>query len=329
MQPAYLAWQLQRLYRSPAIWAVQQQTTGIINLKVEQYLQFKIPLPPLPEQRRITEVLDTLDEAIQKAERVIAKLKQMKQGLLHDMLTRGIDENGELRDPERYPEQFKESTLGLIPNDWAVAPFAAYASPNRPYLKTGPFGSSLKQEHWVAQGVPVITIGSLGEGEFYQSELLYVSEQTASALASYAVFDGDIVFSRVADVGRSVTISRAESGWIMSSNMMWISVDRARAVPAYVQANISANVQVRAQIRRMVNSAGRDVANAQIMNVLQLPWPTMGEQQRVVRVRSEVDARIASELVALSKLESLRRGLAEDLLTGRVRVTKLLDEASS
>ena len=44
----------------------------------------------------------------------------MKQGLLHDLLTRGIDDNGELRDPDRHPEQFKDSPLGRIPREWEV-----------------------------------------------------------------------------------------------------------------------------------------------------------------------------------------------------------------
>ena len=75
------------------------------------------PVPPISEQRRIAEILDTLDEAIRKTEQVIAKLQQMKQGLLHDLLTRGIDDNGELRAPDQHPEQFKDSPLGRIPRE--------------------------------------------------------------------------------------------------------------------------------------------------------------------------------------------------------------------
>jgi type I restriction enzyme S subunit len=85
--------------------------------------RLEVPVPPLSEQRSIAEILDTLDEAIRKTEQVIAKLQQMKQGLLHDLLTRGIDANGELRDPERHPEQFKDSPLGWIPRGWEVAAF--------------------------------------------------------------------------------------------------------------------------------------------------------------------------------------------------------------
>jgi type I restriction enzyme S subunit len=91
------------------------------SLAQSDIAKFEFDLPPLPEQRLIAEILDTLDKAIRKTEQIIAKLKQLKQGLLHDLLTRGIDENGELRDPERHPEQFKDSPLGRIPREWGVA----------------------------------------------------------------------------------------------------------------------------------------------------------------------------------------------------------------
>ena len=65
-------------------------------------------------------MLDTVDEAIAKTEAVIAKLKQVRAGMLHDLLTRGLDEHGQLRDPVAHPEQFQDSPLGLIPKDWEV-----------------------------------------------------------------------------------------------------------------------------------------------------------------------------------------------------------------
>ncbi|MEI6444995.1 MAG: hypothetical protein WCO29_18165 [Nostocales cyanobacterium ELA583] len=68
---------------------------------------------------RIAEILDTIDEAIAQTSSIIAKLKQIKAGLLHDLLTRGLDENGELRDAG-HPEQFKDSPLGRIPKDWEI-----------------------------------------------------------------------------------------------------------------------------------------------------------------------------------------------------------------
>jgi type I restriction enzyme S subunit len=69
------------------------------------------------------------------------------------------------------------------------------SSPVRPHIKTGPFGSSLKGEHWVENGRPVITIGALGEGELLTEGLLFVSEATADRLREYQLQPGDVVFS--------------------------------------------------------------------------------------------------------------------------------------
>src|SRR5206468_10875859 len=74
--------------------------------------------PEKEERWRIAAVLDTVDEAITKTEAVIAKLRQVRAGLLHDLLTRGLDQHGQLRDPIANPEQFQDSPLGRIPREW-------------------------------------------------------------------------------------------------------------------------------------------------------------------------------------------------------------------
>ncbi|HDJ30414.1 MAG TPA: restriction endonuclease subunit S, partial [bacterium] len=85
----------------------------------------QIILPPLPEQRKIAEILETVDNAIEKTDRIIEKYKRIKQGLMQDLLTRGIvesDELGvmsyELRDEKKH--RFKDSPLGRIPEEWEV-----------------------------------------------------------------------------------------------------------------------------------------------------------------------------------------------------------------
>ena len=142
----------------------ERKSSGTTRLRINLSVLKTVHIfsPPIDEQHLIADILDTLDTTIRKTEALIAKLKLVKQGLLHDLLTRGVDENGELRDPERHPEQFKDSELGRIPVNWKVAPVTDFEPEGRSVLKTGPFGSSLKQEHWVDDGVSVITIGSLG-----------------------------------------------------------------------------------------------------------------------------------------------------------------------
>jgi predicted nucleic acid-binding protein len=73
---------------------------------------FKILFPPLPEQRKIAEILETIDNAIEKTDKIIEKYKRIKQGLMQELLTKGIDENGQIRSEETH--RFKDSPLGRI-----------------------------------------------------------------------------------------------------------------------------------------------------------------------------------------------------------------------
>jgi restriction endonuclease S subunit len=112
----------------------------------------------LPEQTKIAEILSTVDRAIEHTEALIAKQQHIKTGLMQDLLTRGIDEHGNLRFEQTHA--FKDSPLGRIPVEWEVYPISKFGSTNRPWLRTGPFGSDLNTKHWVSHGVPVLTIGS-------------------------------------------------------------------------------------------------------------------------------------------------------------------------
>jgi type I restriction enzyme S subunit len=280
-----------------------------------------IRLAPPVQQRRIAEVLVTVDDAISQTEALIAKTQQLKAGLMHDLFTRGVTPDGQLRPPrEEAPKLYKESPLGWIPKEWEAGRLYDKRRSGRPHLKTGPFGSSLKLEHWVEDGRPVITIGALGEGEFLLGELLHVSEETAERLRDYQLDVGDVVFSRVADVGRSAAIGEEQKGWIMSSNLMRISLDRGLVVPEFLQAQLAYDARVRRQIRATVNAGGRDVANSAILNRLSFSWPLKEEQERIVSRFAGLESSRQANVVSLKKLRLMKAGLMHDLLTGRVRV---------
>jgi type I restriction enzyme S subunit len=288
-----------------------------------------IELPSLDEQEAIARILDTIDAAIHETRAMIAKLNAVKQGMLHDLLSCGVDANGELRPPQAIaPHLYRESPLGWLPKDWVESGLATVATRERSVIRTGPFGSSLKGEHWRESGTPVVTIGSLGDGEFITSELLFVDEGTAKRLADFALIPGDLVFSRVADVGRSVVVSENEAGWIMSSNFMRISCDTEKARPHFLQLLLSHSTLLRRQLRSTVNSGGRDVANSAVLLGLRFPWPTPQEQDSILERVRALNSQVAEEQAGLSKLINTKSGLMDDLLTGRVRVTPLLEHAA-
>ncbi|MCG5517486.1 MULTISPECIES: restriction endonuclease subunit S, partial [unclassified Ectothiorhodospira] len=103
-----------------------------VSLNTGQLKKLSVFTPPLPEQRLLARILDTLATQIQKTEALIAKLEKVKEGLIHDLLTRGIDENGQLRpSPEQAPELYKDSPLGLIPSGWDLLTLGEISQPKQ------------------------------------------------------------------------------------------------------------------------------------------------------------------------------------------------------
>ena len=94
------------------------EATGVPSLSRDLLYKIEIPTPPKPEQTKIAEVLSTVDRAIEQTEALIAKQQRIKTGLMQDLLTRGIDEHGNLRTEQTH--KFKNSPLGRIPVEWEV-----------------------------------------------------------------------------------------------------------------------------------------------------------------------------------------------------------------
>ena len=283
--------------------------------------QYWLPTIGQDQQKKIAAILTSIDTAIEKTEALIAKYQQIKAGLMHDLFTRGVLPNGQLRPPrEQARELYQETAIGWIPKEWEVSGLAAKGRAGTNWIRTGPFGSALKGEHWRTHGHPVITIGALGEGEILPEGLLFVDDRDASRLRDFQLKAGDVVFSRVADVGRSIVVRGNQTGWIMSSNLMRIAVDEDCARPDFLQMALASDARVKAQIRARVNSGGRDVANSHVMNQLRFVWPDVTEQDRIIALSDKASRNLHIEQQKAAKLHLQKLGLMLDLLTGKVQV---------
>src|SRR2546422_4861336 len=141
------------------------------GITTDDLLALQLHYPEKPEQSRIAAVLDTVDAAIVQTEAVIAKLKQVRAGLLDDLLTRGLDEHGQLRDPVANPGQFRDSPLGHIPRAWTVESLGARLQRNAGTIQTGPFGSQLHAHEYTSEGVSVIMPQDILEGVIDEAKI--------------------------------------------------------------------------------------------------------------------------------------------------------------
>ncbi|XYI04213.1 restriction endonuclease subunit S [Sorangium sp. So ce1128] len=288
-------------------------------------LRFCVPVPPVDEQEIIAEALDTLDDAILKTEQIVAKLKQMKQGLLHDLLARGIDENGELRDAERHPERFKDSSFGRIPTAWNVIPLGkmlagieAGKSPNCPDRPAA-------GDEW-----GVLKVSAVRPDGFRANENK-VLLNTALANAAHEVRDGDLLITRANTyelVGLSCVVSNPPPRLLLCDKTL-----RLRANECADREYLFFLLQipyVRQQIENAATGSSGSMKNISqsAIRSLQIMAAPKEEQVAIASVLRASDCRIARERQRSEKLRLLKQGLMDDLLTGRVRVTPLLAESN-
>jgi type I restriction enzyme S subunit len=294
--------------------------SGFPKINREELAEYWAPVPPPLEQSRIAEILDTVDEAIRQSEQLIAKLKQMKQGLLHDLLTRGIDDNGELRDPDRHPEQFQRSPLGCIPRKWKVISLGsvlegidAGRSPNCPDHPAPP-------GEWGVLKVSAVRPEGFAPRE---NKLL---PRPSLANPSHEVRDGDLLITRANTyelVGLTCLVEHPPPRLLLCDKTLRLRLS-SEVAPFYIFF-ASQMPYVRRQIEiHATGSSGsmKNIGQSAIRN-LRFLLPAWVEQERIVeRIRS-IDRGIDDEKTESHKLRLLKQGLMEDLLTGRVRVTEL------
>lgn len=298
-------------------------STNQVELSRSKLAATRLPIPPLQEQRQIAEILDTIDEAIRKTEAILAKLKQVKQGLLHDLLTCGIDDNGELRDPERHPEQFKDSPHGRIPRGWEVLPLGCVleridagkspSCPDRP----------AKGDEW-----GVLKVSSVRPTGFQARENKAIENQSL-VNPEYEVLDGDLLISRANTyelVGLTCLVEMPPPRLLLCDKTLRLRTSTAADRRFLFYSTQMPYVRAQIEIHATGSSGSMKNIGQEAIRGLQTRLPQPQEQRHIATILQTHDQRVRCEEAEHKKLRNLKQGLMEDLLTGRVRVTPLLEE---
>ena len=286
-----------------------------ITLADLRSLKLRIPNEE-SDQQRIAAVLDTVDAAIVKTQAVIAKLEHIRAGLLHDLLTRGLDHNGELRDPDKHPEQFKDSQLGRIPKEWRILTL-------RECLLDSPQNGIYKPAQQIGYGTLLIGQTSIGEDRRIDLSMTRRAEVDNAELKHFALAEENILISRVyatlAGVGQPALVPTLSEPAVYESNMMRLKVDRKQVSPRLL-FELLRQYRVRARVVAAAHLSNQASINQFGLNPIPVCLPLEGEQEIIVdRVLVHEQAIKASES-ELRKLREFKTGLSSDLLTGRVRV---------
>jgi len=312
VDPTFLAKQLLH-HRLARYFGRQANGLTRYGLPIGAVVNAPLWLPTIDEQKAIGAVLDTVDEAIAKTEAVIAKLKQVRAGLLHDLLTRGLDEHGQLRDPIAHPEQFKDSPLGRIPKEWEVVRLGGQAQ----FITSGSRGWA---RYYSDEGALFLRIGNLTREriDLRLEDVVRVHPPLGSEGARTRVQSGDILISITADLGIIGVIPKSFEEAYVNQHIALVRPVQG-VCPRWIGRYLSFGPT--AMFFRMLNDTGAKAGmNLPSIESLLLAIPTHEEQDYATTVLDAMDTNITEQLRFAAKLQHLKSALMSDLLTGRVRV---------
>lgn len=275
------------------------------------------------EQRRIAEILSTVDEAIEQTEALIAKSQAIKTGLMHDLFTRGVLPNGHLRPPrEEAPQLYKQSPLGWIPKEWEVAKLVSFAVPRASGFVNGPFGSNLLTSELRDSGVPVIYVQDIRLEGYQRVSNAHVTREKANDLSVCNVRAGDVLVSKVGDPPGIAALYSHERRAVVTQDVIRIRpTDDVSG--GFLAGLLNSSIGQRA-IRKITIEGTRARVSLTDFKRLNFPKPTHEEQYRVAEIIRSSLLALAGYRVGMEKLKALKCGLMHDLLTGKVTVTPLL-----
>jgi type I restriction enzyme S subunit len=299
---------LHYLYKSGLVLKYQQQTTGIINFKLREYQTEIVRIPvSKSEQAAIAEILATVDQAIAQTEALIAKQRRIKAGLLHDLLTRGIDEQGNLRDPATH--RFKESPVGLVPEEWEVLRVSAVCN-----VASGGTPARTNSSFWNGT-IPWIKTAEvdyrvINEAEEHITELGLANSSAKvfpRGTLVMAIYGEGITRGKVAILGIDAATNQACLAFFPESIL------KTEFLYYYFMVTYS-------RLRDLSHDGSQKNLSAALIGNTFVPIPALTEQGAICEAIHSLEAFEKGEVSSLLKFHRLKTGLMQDLLTGRVSV---------
>ena len=272
------------------------------NLSLKQIGDFNILLPSIKEQEKIASILSTVDEQIDNVDALIEKNKELKKGLMQTLLTKGIGHT-----------KFKKTEIGEIPEKWEVKNVSDVAEK----VCVGFVGSLNKYYTSSEKGIPMIRTTNLSQKGLLLKDLKYVTNEFHIKNKKSIVKKNDILVARHGESGKACLVDCDIDANCL--NIVIIRPDTNTINPQYLKEIINSESVIK-QVNNSIVGSVQNVVNTKTIAELKMAIPSIEEQEKIVLILSEVDDKIEEYENKKQKLEEIKKGLMQQLLTGKIRV---------
>jgi type I restriction enzyme S subunit len=247
----YLAWCL----LSPEMIARANSRSSGANLprlSPNALAEMQIPIPPLPEQRRIAEILDKADALRAKRRAAIAQLETLAESVFLDMFG----------DPATNPKGWKIAAL----QDCVAK------------IQIGPFGSLLHQEDYVCGGIPLVNPKHIQNGVIAAGADESVTPQKFKELDTYHLAPGDVVMGRRGEMGRCAIVEAASCPLLCGTGSLFLRPDNTCTTSVFLRAMLASKA-IKSRLERLSLGQTLPNLNSRIVERLQIPLPPVTAQR--------------------------------------------------
>lgn len=295
--------------------ALMGQGSTRYNLPKKELLnKLELDVPSKPEQTRIAQILSKADAAIAQTEALIAKYQRIKTGLMQDLLTKGIDECGNIRSEQTH--RFKIEKGLRVPEEWEVVELESVCHKIADRDHTTPV--------YVSDGVFIVSpkdFNELHEIDFSKCQMITLEAHLINRRKTNIEVD-DLIFTRIgAGLGKICKVTPEMPEFSILHSACMLKPNQEKILSDFLMYYIKSEFAQK-QIVDGIQSIGvPDLGMDKIRTFLVKKPKSLDEQVKVLKPLLKLDNLIRKETAELSKQKSLKTGLMQDLLSGKVRVT--------
>ena len=264
----------------------------------------KIPLPPLEEQKKIADILSTVDKKIAFVEENIKATEELKKGLMQKLLTEGIGHT-----------EFKDSELGRIPESWEVESLDNFSD------ITKLAGFEFTEYFDYEAGGDIIAIRALNvvNGKLVLNNLQRISSEISNKLLRSKLYVNDILFTYVGTLGQVAMIEENDK-YHLAPNVAKITIENQdKVISKFLLFYLISNFGQK-QIKLLSTTTSQPAINMGNIRKIKLPVPQIEEQKQIAEILSTVDNKLENLKEKKLFFQELKKGLMQKLLTGEVRI---------
>lgn len=254
----------------------------------------------LLEQRKIADILTSVDHAIEKTEAIIQQTEVVKQGLMQKLLTKGIEHT-----------KFKQTVIGEIPVGWELVKLSE--------VTTRITDGTHQSPEFIKQGIPFLLVSNIVSGKIDWDTEKYISEETYNTLTKNVKPErGDVLYSAVGSYGVAV-LNETDQPFSFQRHIAHIKPIHEQLVPKFLVYVLNSPIGKKQADRVAVGNAQKTVTLGSLSQFV-LPLPTLSEQEKISKLLSSIDDSIQKNIEYRNELLTIKIALSQVLLTGIVRV---------